>query len=272
MSALRPSLARTAAAGLALLLFALPFGGAAQEAEPPAPAPATEEVHSDISTREIAIQSNFTGIELVVFGAVDNADREPDAPPYDVIVVVRGPSHDLVARQKERVGGIWLNGTSKIFPDVPGFYAVLSTRPLRAIADEEMLQRLKVGYGTLDLGPDDVTSVQDDLFRDAVIRIQQDKRLFQYLDNGVSFVGRSLFRGTVDMPVNVPIGLYTTEVFLFQDGQLLSKDDTSLHVQKVGFERGVYTLAFQHPLVYGLIAVILALLMGLGAWAVFGRD
>lgn len=232
----------------------------------------SERVRSDISTREIAIQSNFTGIEIVIFGAVDYAPPDPDAAPYDVIVVIRGPTQDIVARRKERMAGIWLNGASKVFHDIPGFYAVLSTRPLRAITSEETLEELKVGFSALDLGPDDNSSVSDDLFRQAVIRNKEEHLLFQYLDNAVSFIGRSLFRGSVDMPVNVPIGLYTAEVLLFQDGKLLSEDESTLNVQKVGFERSVYTLAFQHPILYGFLAVAIALLMGLGAWALFRRD
>ena len=34
-----------------------------------------EQVQSDISTREISIQSNFTGIEIVLFGSKTSAAR-----------------------------------------------------------------------------------------------------------------------------------------------------------------------------------------------------
>jgi len=258
----------------AFTVTAVLMGGEAVAQSPGAPEEIpTEQVRSDISTREIAIQSNFTGIEIVIFGAIDYAPiAEPTDAPYDVIVVIRGPTQDIVARRKERIAGIWLNGASKVFHDIPGFYAVLSTRPLRAIAPEETLEELKIGFAALDLGVNDKTLPADELFRQAVIRNKEEHLLFQYLDNAVTFIGRSLFRGEVDMPVNVPIGLYTAEVLLFQDGKLLSRDESTLNVQKVGFERGVYTLAFQHPVVYGLLAVAIALLMGLGAWALFRKD
>ncbi|MEG6508578.1 TIGR02186 family protein [Methyloligella sp. 2.7D] len=254
--------------GLCLGLTAPVF---AQGPKPGAAVP-SERVRSDISTREIEIQSNFTGIEIVIFGAVDNAAPSPDGAPYDVIVVIKGPSQDLVVRRKERVAGIWINGKSETFDNVPGFYAVLSTRPLRAIATEEELAEHRIGFSALDLGPDDNTSVDDDLFRQAMIRLKEEHLLFQDLDNAIGFVGQSLFRGTVDLPVNVPTGLYTTEVYLFRDGQFLSKDESALNVKKVGFERGVYTLAFHHPVVYGLAAVAIALLMGLFAWFLFRKD
>ncbi len=88
----------------------------------------------------------------------------------------------------------------------------------------------------------------------------------------MSFLGRSLFRGSVELPVNVPIGRYATQVFLFRDGKLLSESQSSLQVEKVGFERLVYLLAFRHPLIYGLLAVAIAVGAGLIAWAFFRRN
>ena len=42
--------------------------------------PGQEEVQSDISMREISIQSNFTGIEILIFGSVDFSHAPaPDA-------------------------------------------------------------------------------------------------------------------------------------------------------------------------------------------------
>ena len=93
--------------------------------------------------------------------------------------------------------------------------------------------------------------------------------LFQESDDAISFIGRSLFRGSVDLPVNVPIGRYTTQVYLFRDGKLLSQSQSSLQVHKVGFERVVYMLAFRYPFAYGLLAVLMAVSAGLLAWAVF---
>ena len=109
--------------GLAGILPALAMAHAAER-------PPSEEVVSDISTREIAIKSNFAGIEILIFGSIDFSARSvPERGTYDVVVVIRAPGQALVARRKQRVAGIWVNGPGEIYPDVPGFYAVLSTRP-----------------------------------------------------------------------------------------------------------------------------------------------
>jgi uncharacterized protein (TIGR02186 family) len=108
---------------LPLVVSLLLPGAQANAAEEPRP----EQVQSDISTREISIESNFTGIEIVLFGSVDfSRAPSPDEGPYDVIMTIRGPNRPIVVRRKERIAGLWMNGPSKTFPSVPGFYAVLS--------------------------------------------------------------------------------------------------------------------------------------------------
>lgn len=231
-----------------------------------------EQVQSDISTREISIQSNFTGIEIVLFGAVDfSRAPSPDEGPYDVIMTIHGPSRPIVVRKKERIAGLWMNGPSKTFPSVPGFYAVLASRPFRAIAPDATLQKLGIGFSNLDFGKSADGEAADNGFRKNLIRLQTENLLFQESDDAVSFLGRSLFRGSIDLPVNVPIGRYTTQVFLFRDGKLLSQSQSSLQVHKVGFERVVYMLAFRYPLAYGLLAVLMAVSAGLLAYTFFRR-
>jgi uncharacterized protein (TIGR02186 family) len=267
---------RPAALGLALLLLA-PFGTpvAAQPAPPPPterPA-STEQVQSDISTREIAIQPNFTGVEILVFGSIDFSDtRTPGEGTYDVITVVRGPDEPIVVRKKERVAGIWINGRGKTYSDVPGFYAVLSTRPFRAIASDETLKELGIGLSDLDFGRHTNGDSQEQASRSAMIGLREKKKLFQEDDDGVTFIGRSLFRATVALPVYVPVGRYTVDVYLFRDGAMASKSIGSLEVTKAGIEAFIYRLAFTHPFLYGLLGVAIAMLMGLLGWYAFRRD
>jgi uncharacterized protein (TIGR02186 family) len=256
---------------LALLLgfVALP-AAAAPATTPPAP---KEELQAELSTREISIQSNFTGIEILIYGSIDfSQTNAPDAGTYDVVTVVRAPSHPLVARRKERVAGIWINGPGEVYPAVPGFYAALSTRPFRAVTSDETLKQLGIGIANLDFGRPASDNPQEAQFRSAVIRLKQRQKLFLGDDGGVSFVGRSLFRATVALPVNVPVGRYTADVYLFRDGELISKNLSTLEVNKAGFERMIYVLAFAHPVVYGLLAVLVAVLTGLAGWFAFRRE
>lgn len=255
-------------ASLAALLLAL-FCATANAAEPDT----QEQVQSDVSTREIAIESNFTGIEILIFGSIDFSDEQtPAEASYGVITVVRGPTEPVAVTRKHRIGGIWVNGPGKPFATAPGFYAVLSSRPFRSIASDDTLKQLGIGLANVDFGRYTSGHYADDAYRAALIRLRTEEGLFQEHDEGVSFIGRSLFRANVTLPVNVPIGHYTADVYLFRDGQLVSKNVSGLYVNKVGFERVIYSLAFQHPFLYGLLAVALAVFAGLTGWYAFRRD
>jgi uncharacterized protein (TIGR02186 family) len=255
----------------AVLLAAmfLPFATPAAAEAPP-----QETVQSDISTRQVSIQSNFTGAEILIFGSIDFSDsRTPGEGTYDVIAVVRGPNDPIVVRKKARVAGIWVNGPAKAYATAPGFYAVLSTRPVRAIASDKTLKALGIGLANLDFGRHMATSPDDEqAFRSAMIRLKEEQELFQENDDGVKFIGRSLFRANVALPVDVPTGRYTVDVYLFRDGVVASKSQGSLEVTKAGIEAVLYTLAFKHSFIYGLLGVALALMMGLVGWYAFRRD
>ena len=264
---------------LPLLLLPLLVGTAASapDALPPPPMvkPGTgqETVQADISTREIAIQSNFTGVEILIFGSIDFSDsRTPTGGTYDVITVVRGPNEPLVLRKKTRVAGIWVNGPANTYDDVPSFYAVLSSRPVRAIASDKALRSLGIGLSDIDLGRDTAGSPQEQSFHSAVIRLMEGKKLFQEDYDGVVFIGRSLFRATVALPVNVATGRYLVDVYLFRDGELASRSQGSLEVTKAGMEALIHTRAFQNPFLYGLLGIAIAMLAGLLGWFAFRRD
>jgi hypothetical protein len=67
-------------------------------------------------------------------------------------------------------------------------------------------------------------------------------------------------------------GDYSIRVYLFHAGELLSWDRSIVRVKKAGIERYLYTLAFDDPYAYGLLAVALAVLSGMIGWTIFGRN
>ncbi|VAW13440.1 hypothetical protein MNBD_ALPHA09-2126 [hydrothermal vent metagenome] len=234
----------------------------------PAPAPAQELV-TNLSKYLISIQSTFTGAELLLFGAVEGRQLDRQT---DIAIVVRGPSTDIVVRRKARVSGIWVNYDAASIKAVPGYYAVVSTRPLDQIAAPEVLQRHGIGAANLHFAIAPPPGVDAAPFRQAVVRLRAGQDLFQSDTNGVVFLGKTLFRANVTMPANVPDGVFSASVYLFQDGNLIHAQTTPLYVSKAGFERLVYDLANRQPLTYGILAVIIAVFAGWAASVAFRRS
>jgi uncharacterized protein (TIGR02186 family) len=252
-------------AGLALLAGTRPALAQASAGE--------ERVEADVSSRQVSIETNFAGTQIVVFGAVDNSRQEAAQDGiYDVVVVVRGPEEDFVVRRKDRVFGVWINNEARTFSNVPSYYAVLSTRPLEEIAQPTLLQRYQIGLHNLDLiTPADATPETMESFREALVRLKSSSKLYQEQPFAVGFISKSLFRGTLSLPSNVPTGNFSVQIFLFRQGEFLSRHETQILIDKAGFERFIYDLAYEQPLVYGIAAVLIAIAAGLAASALFRK-
>jgi uncharacterized protein (TIGR02186 family) len=250
------------------------------------PAPATaatasplrERVEADVSTRSIAVTSGFRGTEIIVFGSVDNS-RQPSAEAgyYDVVVVVEGLPTPLVARKKSNVAGLWINTDAAAFVSVPSYYAIASTRPLEEIADAELRQQNAIGFDYVRLTPSaqlerEVSAAELEAYKAAVIRLKEKGQLYIKDDYGVAFIGRSLFRSSVELSENVPVGTLTARVYLFREGELLSTFATRVRLEREGIELLLYRFAARHSLLYGIFAVTVAIAAGLLPSTLFRRS
>jgi uncharacterized protein (TIGR02186 family) len=176
-------------------------------------------------------------------------------------------------RKKDKMAGIWLNTDSLTFDSVPSYYAIASTRPLDEIASPEVLKSTGIGfdYVPMELSKSAEGRTAQDVksFRQAIVGLKNKDRLYTTNEYAVAFIGRSLFRASIDVPANVVVGPFETRVFLFRNGELLSQYKASLELQRQGFEEAMYGLAFRRPIIYGLIMVAIAMSAGLLAAAVF---
>ena len=252
----------------ALLVFLVagiagtPALGQTPDQSPGQPRPSGSPLVADLSEDLIAITTGFTGTEVLLFGATEGTG--------DIIVVVRAPESRVVVRRKARVGGVWINADNLTFEKVPGFYHVAASRPLSDLLPEGVLQREQIGAENLSVKP--LTSASEDeiaAFAAALIRNKQQVGLFSTELGEIKFLGNRLFRTQVQFPSSVPTGEYTATIYLVAGGAIIDRTDTPLQVRKSGFEANVFEFANQHPSLYGVIAIFIALAAGWFAGIVF---
>jgi uncharacterized protein (TIGR02186 family) len=237
---------------------------------------AAERLVVTLTTHRVLITSNYTGVELVLFGSVE---RDAGTPlrkgPYDIVVTVAGPREALRARLKSRVLGIWVNTQSHTFVDPPSYLAVLASGPLDVITSAENRRRLQLGIADTplpELVHNDIGVVADDPFRDALVRLMRERGLYSEEPNAVTFLTPTLFRATIALPALVPIGKYAVDIKLFAEGNLLAHTDSAFDIEKAGFEQFVVNAARGYGLAYGCATVLMALLTGWIASVAFRRD
>lgn len=236
-----------------------------------------EKLIVSLSTHRVLISSNFSGVDLTLFGAIEqDAVAVGRAGGYATVVTVVGPRQPLVAWRKERIFGLWVNATSRTLIDPPSFLAVLSNRPFQTIAPPDALRRFRVGMRQFllpqNIEGDIGEAGADDPYRQALIRLKTEQRLYRERANGVTFITPSLFRAAIPLPANVPVGDYEIDAKLFADGAMIARETSAFEIVKTGFEQVVAQGAKDHSLVYGLATMALAFFTGWIGSIVFRRD
>jgi uncharacterized protein (TIGR02186 family) len=238
---------------------------------------AAERLVASLSNHRVMVTSNFTGEELVLFGGIEqDAASRPRRGGYDIVVTVTGPRQTVVTFRKTRVLGIWVNADSRVIENAPAYLAVLSNRPLDAVTNTETLRRLQLGLDNIPLPQRASVSIadaaSDDPFRLAFIKIKSDQGLYRELSNGVTFLTPALFRASIPLPAEVPVGTYEVDVRLFADGAQIARAPSPFEVYKSGFEQIVTVAARDHGTLYGLATAMMAIATGWFASVVFRRD
>jgi uncharacterized protein (TIGR02186 family) len=236
-----------------------------------------ERLVSSLSSHVVQITSNFTGVELILFGTVENDQATvPRSAGYDIVATVTGPRESAVARRKERIFGIWINKESRTFVDVPSYLEVLANRPFESIADAETLRREQIGIANISLpqqiGPDIADVIPNDQFRQAFVRIKRERNLYGEITNGVTFLTPTLYRASILVPAEAVVGNYDVDVKLFAEGAVIARTNSAFELVTVGFERFIANAAVDHGLAYGVATAMMAVMTGWFASVVFRRD
>ena len=221
----------------------------------------------DSSTSEVKVSSSFIGTDVMVFGTADDKD--------DIIVVITGPTETAIVRKKGRVSGIWINKEKLEFREIPGFYAIASTRRLSEITETDELKKQKIGIHnvitTASLSSKDKNIKTFKSFKDALVRGQKTKGLYLDMPLKIDVVSKRLFKTTFHFPNNMTTGIYTVKVFAFQKKRLVSTVSKTISVEKIGIGADVFKFAKEQSALYGLLAILIAVLSGWIASVIFRK-
>jgi uncharacterized protein (TIGR02186 family) len=169
--------------------------------------------------------------------------------------------------------GVWINAQSMSFVGVPLSYSVATTRVFQDITDQTSYRRLSLGAANIHLEPEYKESPATIAEFTKALR-ERKLAIGLYTENigGVQFLSQTLFRATLNLPADVPVGTHKARAFLFKNGQFVMETSSQLAIVKAGFEQRVYNYAHQYSFYYGLFAVALAMLTGWLGRLIFRRD
>jgi uncharacterized protein (TIGR02186 family) len=251
-------------------LLALP---APNEGEEPCPAAPASSFSVALCPAEIAVNMFYDGATLHVTG------RLP-AEYSGAAVLCIGKEGELELKKKGKVLGLlWVSVGQVKFEAVPSVYLLTSTEPLAALAPPEVQDSLGIGYDALRERSVEARgeSGQKGLFGE-LVKLKESGGFFSITEGGMKLEpappGASCYAAECPIPARIAPGTYEVQVFGFKgsgatrEGELLGSEP--LTVRQVGLAALIATLARESGLLCGIVAVIVAIGVGLLTGFVFG--
>lgn len=234
------------------------FGAAPDATLPPSvpTGPGMPDLIVDLSQPRVSITSAFQGESLLLFGTFD--------PPGEIVVVVQGPAARETVLRKERFLGLWLNTGRQQFDDVPAYYFIAASAPLQRLlaraSGSEILSledRLATIRPVRQRSPARLAE-----FRQGLVEVKRREDLYPANFGHVTVQAGRLFRAELPFPSRLPEGVYDVRAYLLRDGKIVAAVSRPLPVGKVGFSAQLAGWSAEDGPLYGLGAVVMALVLG----------
>ena len=139
-----------------------------------------EEVVAELSQTRVSITADFTGSDILLFGAVKREDPIPDDSSLEVLVTVEGPKVPITIRRKSKRFGIWINTDAAEIDAAPSFYAIATTSPIKDVLSQTEDLRHHVTIPRAIRAVDTGAVVSElDAFLEALVRIKERADAYQ---------------------------------------------------------------------------------------------
>jgi uncharacterized protein (TIGR02186 family) len=195
----------------------------------------------------------------------------------DGAVIVQAPNQEMKMSIRGKRFGLWMAVGTAVFENAPAFYQCLTSKPIAGIASPEAALENGLGFEKLkeemklEVEKDGSKDEDEGVWKDEFVRFKESTGVFS-VEEGALTIATSRgdterIEGEIILPARSPEGSYRVTLLGFKDGNLVTRveETLSIHLESsVGFLRD---LAFQHGWIYGIVAVIVALLAGFGVGA-----
>ena len=220
---------------------------------------AQNQIVADLSQENVKISTTFLGAKILLFGAYDGIKGD------DIIVVVTGPKGLVTVQKKEKMFGIWVNTKTVNYINTPKYLSISSNRNIDKILNQKTQKISEIGLNNLKVRPQPGKKVRKEKeWRNALTRNMLKANLWSINENSVKLNKNSLFRSYLLLPSNVVTGNFEVKILHYRNNKLISKEYSNINVSKSGVSAEIYDIAQNYSTLYGIFAVMLAVLIGWG--------
>jgi len=219
---------------------------------------ADDNVQISVDPPEISIAAFYNGSSVRAAGTVPAG--------ADVVVRITGSGEEIHLKKKGKVGGLlWMNTGKVTFKNVPAVFMVYTTPELANMVN---MHSINLGYWSVkdqvELEPEN--EVKEFLFKEFV-KFKEEEGVYMVDSKSVQYKanadGSRQFEINIAVPPKMKPGQYSVEAYAVADNSVIGHADTALLIKLIGFPAWIAGLAFGHELLYGTMAVLVAIAAGL---------
>jgi uncharacterized protein (TIGR02186 family) len=217
---------------------------------------------SGISTNKIDIDTNFSGAEVLLFGAKGVAGN--------IIVTIRGPKKNYVVNKKDKFLGVWYNKDRLKFKDAYSYYGLFSSNNDKEV-DKNLLSQLEIGEDQIQFSISGDNEIAKSEFKVEFINKLEKKNLYFSHPNSIEFLNETLFKMILKFPKNISHGIYVVDIYLVDESNLIAFQSIPINVNQVGISSQINQFAYNNSVLYGICAILMAVFAGFLANFIFVR-
>jgi uncharacterized protein (TIGR02186 family) len=227
----------------------------AQPGEPP-PQPA---IAAGLAEDRVEVKVNYSGSRVVLFVSTPPDDNATSG----LAVALIGPS------TKQKVIRRTATGEERFeFEAAPTIFAVGAEPQVTSTVSPEVMIESGLNAAAAAMPrADQLTSPDLEEWRRAFVDLKMAQGLYFFSDSTIERLDGGLRRARIALPANAPPGEYRVRAVSFRNGQRVGEVDKVLTLVRGGMDATLFDLSRQHGVIYGFLAVLLAVAVGaVAAW------
>jgi hypothetical protein len=214
---------------------------------------------------EVEIGTFFNGHQVKVIGQIPQGAQ--------VVMEITGSTAAEHLMRKGRRAGLWMNVGELEVQGAPSLYLAASTIPQILTSPPEgatwgypALKRQIRLTGQAEQG-------ERDIYLDQFFQLKESEGVYAVFPGKLKVSGAAgdyqKVTGNFTLPAKVKPGAYQVCLTVVQGGQVIAKHCSDLKVVMVGFPAMLASLAYQHGAMYGILAVVIAIVTGFAMGYIF---
>ncbi len=191
------------------------------------------------------------------------------------VLTISGKRIEEEMMRKSRHWDLWMNSGEVDIDNAPLLYIALSSEP--TLLDREKGD-FPWGYAALEKVAEftgRLKPVEDDTIFKEFIQLKERDKLYHLYPGGLeltnSGTGEILARASFHLPSRIKPGTYNVTLWILQNGKIQEKRTSTFDVKLQGMPAVLQGMAKKHGVAYGLLAVAVAVTVGMLTGMVFRR-